>query len=299
MSRAYSISVRKPYGKALVCKAWGVSRSTYYARQKQAERGEKKRCGRRPLISDERLIKEIRDVLKQAESLGFYGEGYRKVWARLRFKGIRTSKERVRKLMRDNNLQAPHRVGKDRGPRVHDGTLIPIGPNIMWGTDATQVYTREDGAVTVFVAIDHFVGDIVGIHAASRATRYEALEPIYQGIRDHFGSLDKNVADGLILRHDHGSQYMSRYFQDELKFFGIKSSPSFVKSPESNGVAERLIRTLKEQLLWVEHFDSVEELQKALLEFKERYNNFWLLQRHGYQTPAQTRERYQLDVEAA
>ena len=73
-------------------------------------------------------MEKIRDVLVEAESLGFRGEGYRKVWARLRHRGIPVSKERVRRLMREHDLQAPHRTGTDRGPRVHDGTIIPEGP---------------------------------------------------------------------------------------------------------------------------------------------------------------------------
>ena len=62
-----------------------------------------------------------------------------------------------------------------------------------------------------------------------------------------------------------------------------------MREPEGNGVAERFIRTLKEQLLWVQTFDTVEELRLALLEFKERYNREWLCERHGHQTPAQVR----------
>jgi putative transposase len=59
------------------------------------------------------------------------------------------------------------------------------------------------------------------------------------------------VAHGLKLRHDHGSNYMSRDFQDEIECLGIAASPSFVREPEGNGGAERFIRTLKENLLWV------------------------------------------------
>ncbi|RME35916.1 MAG: transposase, partial [Gammaproteobacteria bacterium] len=84
-------------------------------------------------------------VLAEAEALGFRGEGYRKVWARLRYWGIGVSKERVRRLMREHRLQAPHRAGDARGPQVHDGSIIPDAPNRMWGTDATQVATRLDG----------------------------------------------------------------------------------------------------------------------------------------------------------
>lgn len=300
MSRACSVSARRVYGKARVCRLWGVARSTHYARQAAAQRPVRGlRRGRKPVLPDEALLEKIREVLSEAEALGFRGEGYRKVWARLRHRGIPTSKERVRRLMREHGLQAPHRVGSNRGPQTHEGTIIPEGPNRMWGTDATQVPTRLEGMAMVFVAVDHFVGDVVGIHAARPGTRFEALEPIHQGIRDHYGPLAEGVADGLVLRHDHGPQYMSHAFQAEIAFLGIESSPSFVRAPEGNGVAERFIRTLKEQLLWVRTFDTVEELRQALLEFKDRFNRHWLLQRHDYATPAKVRTAHTPMVEAA
>jgi putative transposase len=85
---------------------------------------------------------------------------------------------------------------------------------------------------------------------------------------------------------------MSDYFQDELMFLGITASPAFVREPEGNGVAERFIRTLKEQLLWVRTFATVEELRVALREFKERYNHAWLCERHGHQTPVAVRAQW-------
>jgi len=300
VSRACSVSARRTYGRARVCRLWGVPRSTDYARRVRAQQPAKfHRRGRRPMVADDVLLEKVREMLADAESLGFRGEGYRKVWARLRHHGIPVSKERVRRLMRQHGLQAPHRMGSDRGPRAHDGSIIPDGPNRMWGTDATQIHTRREGTATVFVAVDHFVGDVVGIHAARPGTRFEALEPIHQGVRDLYGPLAGGIAKGLVLRHDHGAQYMSHAFQQELRFLGIESSPSFVRAPEGNGVAERFIRTLKEQLLWVQTFDTVEELRQALLEFKERFNQHWLLQRHGYATPAKVRAGYMPLAEAA
>ncbi len=51
------------------------------------------------------------------------------------------------------------------------------------------------------------------------------------------------IAPGPKLRHDHGSNYMSGDFQDEIEFLGIEASPSFVRGPQGNGVADRFIRT--------------------------------------------------------
>ena len=160
----------------------------------------------------------------------------------------------------------------------------------MWGTDLTTTITGE-GQAAVFIAVDHFIAECVGIHASARATRFEALEPIRQGVRRHFGGFAKDIAGGLALRHDHGSQYMSDHFQKEIAFLGIESSPAFVRAPEGNGCAERFIRTLKENLLWLQHFEAIEDLRQALLVFREVYNTTWLIQRHGFLSPAEFRQK--------
>jgi len=61
--------------------------------------------------------------------------------------------------------------------------------------------------VSVFAAF-HYTGECVGIHAAIIGNRFEALEPIRQGVKEHFGSYSRKSASSLTLRHDHGSQYM-------------------------------------------------------------------------------------------
>jgi putative transposase len=285
MSRTVSPSSGRPYGLARVCRIWRVSRASVYRHLAPPRAEPPRRPGPRGPMPDAALLEAIRAVLTASP---FHGEGHRKVWARLRLSGLRTSKRRVLRLLRENNLLAPARVGAPRGPRAHDGTIIPERVDTMWGTDLTTTLTGE-GPVAVFVAVDHCSAECVGIHAAKRATRFEALEPIRQGVRRCFGGFAQGIARGLALRHDHGSQYMSDAFQKEIAFLGIASSPAFVRAPEGNGCAERFIRTLKENLLWVRTFATVEELRQALLAFREIYNTTWLIERRGFQTPAAVR----------
>jgi len=73
----------------------------------------------------------------------------------------------------------------------------------MWGTDATSTVTVADGAVTVFIGVDHCTLEGIGIHVAKRATRFEAVEPIRQGVRQPFGAVSASIATGLQVRHDH------------------------------------------------------------------------------------------------
>ena len=130
----------------------------------------------------------------------------------------------------------------------------------MWGTDMTATVTVQHGQVAVFVAVDHCSAECSRLHAALEGTRNEALEPVRQGVKARFGALGRDVAAGLSLRHDHASQYMAHDFRNEIGWLGITSSPAFVRAPEGNGCAERFIRTLQENLLWVRTFETVEEL---------------------------------------
>lgn len=298
MSHTTSPSTNRPYGVVRVCQEWGVPRSTFYHQQDHVapSHGAPAKRGPKTAYTDEVLTTHIRQVLAASP---FLGEGHRKVWARLRAQGIRTSKSRVLRLMRQAGLLAPSRAPRVVGPRVHDGTITTERPNQMWGTDATSTVTVEDGAVTVFIGVDHCTLEGIGIHAARRATRFEALEPIRQGVRQQFGAVAADIATGLQVRHDHGSQYMSDEFQAELRFLGMTSSPAFVRAPEGNGVAERFIRTLKEQLLWVRTFQTVEELRQALLDWLRLYNEQWLVERHGFRSPIQVRRDFQATLVAA
>ena len=303
MSRTHSISIRRPFGMSRVCHVWGVPRATVYrhrgpaedAGAANAERPPKRR-GPQGACSDAELLIHIQAVIAASP---FSGEGYRKIWARLRSKGVRTAPRRVRCVMKANDLLAPQRpVQRDTHP--HDGTIVTDRVDDVWGTDMTQTVTTREGRAYVFIAVDHCSGEFIGTHASSSASRWEALEPIRQGVTRHFGGVGPDVAKGLTLRHDHGSNYMSDDFQSEIECFGIVSSPAFVRQPEGNGVAERAFRTLKEQLLWVRHFATIDELRQALAAFAAEYNASWLRERHGYKTPNQIRaEQKALEPEAA
>jgi transposase InsO family protein len=290
VSQTISPGTGRAYGLARVARVWHLSRATVYRHRALAGAAVPASPVRRGPVgacSDAALLEHIR-----AQILGFrlHGEGYRKIWARLRHAGIRTSARRVRRLMRQHDLLAPHRVGRPQ-QRAHDGTITTAAVDVMWGTDMTETGTLHEGRARVFVAVDHCSGECVGSHAARSGNRFEALEPVRQGVLRHFGAIERHVAKGLALRHGHGSNYMARDFQDEIRFLGIESSPSFLRQPEGNGVAERFIRTLKENFLWVQTFDTIEELRRGLQDFVAHYNATWLVARHGYRTPNQIRAK--------
>ena len=120
MSRTISPVTGKPYGLALVCRVWRLARSGVYRHQS----GPPARQRRGPLgaMSDDALTTAIQDVLAASP---FHGEGHRKVWARLRYAGTRTSMRRVLRLMRQNNLLRRHGLAHHVGRAT---TTAPSSP---------------------------------------------------------------------------------------------------------------------------------------------------------------------------
>jgi putative transposase len=288
MAAATSPATGRTYGVRRVCATWRVARSSFYdARQEgQPHQSPAGRPGRKPVLSDADLLAAIRRDLARSP---WTGEGHRKVWARLRvIDGIRVGRCRVLRVMRENHLLSPHR----RPPRPandHDGSITTDAPNVMWGADGAVIPTVEDGNVTLFIVAEHWNAESLGWHVAKHGNRYAAAEALAVAVNSVFGSVHADAARGVLLRHDHGSPFMSEHFQNQLDFFGMAPSFAFVRQPETNGVAERFIRTLKEQVVFGRIYQDIEEVRTAVRAYFERYNEHWLLEKNGYRSPTQTR----------
>lgn len=293
MSRETSAGTGKRYGLKRVCRVLEFPRSTIYAQQARESAKvaplHPQRRGPKPKVADADLLAAIRADLQASP---FTGEGHRKVWARLRIlRDIRVCRARVLRLMRENALLSPHRRPQ-RTPNLHDGTIATDQPNQMWGTDGIRIETVDEGWVWVFSAVDHCDAYCVGIHAVKIGNRFAALQPIAQGLLTEFGSTGANAGRGLALRMDNGTQYTADDFLNQVKFWGIAPSFAFVAEPQTNGVAERFNRTLKEQVIHGRTFRNVEEVRAAVTAFRERYNHHWRLEKLGFMSPHEARQAY-------
>ena len=294
MSRTTSLSTGRCYGITRACKILGWPRSSFYASRISKAKPVGKR-GPKPRWSDCELLDFIKHDLERSP---FEGEGHRKVWARLRvLDGVRVSRKRVLRIMRENNLLSPYR-GRQGQVDEHQGTIITDAPNVMWGTDGSRILTSEEGWIWLFTAVEHWNSECVGWHVSKPGTRFQALEPISMALTDIYGGVDRGIARGLQLRMDHGSQYLSDHFQNQIKSWGIAPSYAFVSQPQTNGVAERFFRTLKEQAIYGRIFKNAEEVRQAVADFVETYNRSWRLERLAYMSPSEFRESY-LTREAA
>lgn len=292
MSAAISAGSARPYGVERVCRVWEVPRSTVYAKRARAAGPPVvlRRRGPAPQISDAELL-----VLIRADLAGspFIGEGHRKVWARLGVRDdVRVSRKRVLRVMRENGLLSPHRAR--RAPTAHDGKIITDAPNEMWGADGMRIETVEDGWVWLFTAVEHWNAECVGWHVAKFGSRFAALEPVTMGVKNIFGTIEAEAARGLSLRADHGPQYIAEDFRNQVRYLGMQMSFAFVREPQTNGVAERFNRTLKEQVIHGRVFRNVEDLRAAIGIFVKRYNEEWLVEKLGFVSPRRARELHAL-----
>ena len=291
---ATSPSTGRRYGVARVCQAWELPRSSFYAARQKADTAvppvPARRRGPQPAVPDEVLLAAIRADLARSP---WTGEGHRKVWARLRATdGLRVSRKRVLRLMREHALLSPHRA-RPRRAAPHDRRITTEAPNVMWAADATQITTVRDGKVWLFGVAEHWNAELLGWHVARRGTRFEAIQAVGMAVRERFGRLGAVAARGLALRHDHGSNFMAYDFQRQIRFWGMSPSYAFAGEPETNGVIERLFRTLKEQIVHGRIFQTIGEVRDAVRAFVARYNAEWLVEKNGYRSPTQMRAAWE------
>jgi putative transposase len=231
MAAASSPATDEAYGVRRVCAAWGMPRSSFYAARTVSEAPTPgRRRGPRPAVDDAGLLEAIRRDLDRSP---FSGEGHRKVWARLRaLDGLRVGRDRVLRLMRENALLSPHR-GPQRPVNDHDGRITTDAPGVMWGTDAAVIPTVEDGNIALFVVVEHWNAEALGWHVAEKADRFAAAQALDLAIHTACGAVRADAARGLLLRHDHGSAFMSDHFQNQIAFLGMTPSFAFVREPET------------------------------------------------------------------
>ena len=298
LSTEISPETKRPYGVQRVCLAWDQARSSFYVRKQRRDEPDAEtpqKPGPKTALSDEALLWKIQEDLAASP---FKGEGHRKVWARLRvIQGILASPKRVCRLMREANLLSPHRRPRGESHK-HDGTIGTDAPNVMWGADGTRVLTVEDGYVWIFTAVEHWNAECVGWHVCKEGNRFNALQPLAMGLTKLFGSTAAGVAIGLSVRMDHGSQYVAEHFRAQIKHWGITASYAFVAQPETNGVAERFFRTLKEQAIYGRIFRNLEEVRQAVAAFVKQYNAFWLVEKRGHLSPDLARQKWLADQAA-
>lgn len=278
-------------GKAsvsLLCETFQLSRAAYYAeakRRQQAPAADDTNVVRLPPRPNhtraEAVLMRIREVLARDTARAW---GVRKVWATLRREGLRVSRRRVHALMRANGLV----LLRDREPgQTPRGHVVVPEPNRRIATDLTTVWTRRDGVVALVPTID--CGDRTAVVTVTKDQHGPAvLASVMDKLVESFGS-PGNVPEGVELRTDHGPQYTGADCRTLCKEWHLEHTYSPVGRPTGNAVVERFIRTLKEELIWLRDWDSLDELRDAVAVWLRHYNTARPHQALAWNAPAEWR----------
>ena len=274
----------------LVAALFGLSRAAYYAGRKRlalagcehpATSQRPKRATAARFASAATVLAAIRLVVADHPAWGV-----RKVWAMLRREhDLRVGRRRVYALMKEAGLLLPADGFRLPSPR---GTVAVEEPNRLWASDMTTVYTRLEGWVGVTPTIDCGCRSLLGCVVAVEQDARTLLGSMLEALQAQFGSA-AHVPDGLEWRTDHGPQFTGGDARDLCDDWKVEHTFAPIGRPTGNAVAERVIRTLKEEVLWVRDFDTADDVRRAVEAWIPMYNERRPHQALNFQTPAQVR----------
>jgi len=265
---------------SFLCQVLGVSISGYhqYRRRKNTSGVATTR------LSDAVLLVHIKTIF--AEMKGAYG--WPRMWRELCGRGLRVGKERVRKLMKENGLQARARkkfratTDSDHGLPVSQNLLErnfrADAPNRIWTGDITYCWTDE-GWLYLAVVIDLFSRQVVGFAMAERMTRQLVIDAL------RMAWFRRRPEAGLIFHSDRGSQYASGDFQRQLKAFRMRGSMSRKGDCWDNAVTETLFGSLKVERLASLRFATRRAAKDEIIDWLTFYNHRRRHSTLGYISP--------------
>ncbi len=217
--------------------------------------------------------------------------GYRRVWAHLSYiNKIKISKNRVYRLMKLHSLLVKSNIRLKVKRTKMRSKPISTKPNQWWGIDMTKVMIDGFGWVYVVIVIDWFTKKIVGHYAGLQAKACHWLEALNKTLDYQFPDGVHN--QGLHLMSDNGSQPTSTTFIKSCSIMGIKQAFTSYGSPKGNADTERVMRTIKEELVWLNEWLSPGLFFEALDQWIEYYNNNYLHSTLDYTTPNSFEKRY-------
>ena len=184
--------------------------------------------------------------------------------------------------MKENNLIVEKKQYKaKRTPQKEKPR--PDKVNQWWGTDMTKFYVNYIGWVYFVVVLDWYTKKAVGHKQNIRSKADDWIDALNMAIELNCPLGAREY--GLNLMSDNGSQPTSIKYEKQAALLGINHITTSYNNPKGNADTERFMRTFKEELIYVNEFDSFEEAKMKVDEFINYYNNFYLHSSLGYMSP--------------
>jgi len=234
---------------------------------------------------NENLLERIRQIKAQHP---FWG--YRRIWAWLYHheKGLVNAK-RVYRLMKTHDLLVKRNQQLKATRTPPKSKPKADRPNLWWGIDMTKVLTGG-GWVYITIVLDWYTKRVVGHHIGTQSKAQDWFSAVDMGLNTLFPQGAKG--QGLSLMSDNGSQPTSRRLMTSCAQVGIRQAFTSYNNPKGNADTERFMRTMKEECLWLEEWQSPDELERKLNEWIEFYNTRYLHSTLGYKPPVEFENEY-------
>ena len=219
--------------------------------------------------------------------------GYRRVWAYLKYReGRPVNKKRIYRLLGEHRLLA-HQTRRLRATRTPPRSKPRAQrPNELWGIDMTKILVPSWGWVYLHVVLDWASKKIVGYELSLQSKTADWLRALRRAVNTQFPDGIRAAAP-LRLVSDNGCQPTAVGFMQECRPLGIQQIFTSYDNPKGNADTERVIRTLKEDLVWPREWLTVEQLRCALDWWIAQYNTDYPHSAIGYQTPQQFEAAYE------
>ena len=238
----------------------------------------KQRCC--PVSGDRLLRTRVGDLCDQPRNRTF---GYRRIWALLRREGVIVNKKTVWRIMHDMGLSRPKIWHKPARPKRVE-KMKPAGPNCGWQIDMTSFALSDFTPLYLVMVTDCYTRKIVGWTLDRRCRASEWVGALRMALESQ-GLTTKEACKRLTLRSDNGSQPCSKKFVEYLGKTGVKGQYTGYNAPDDNAYIERVIRTVKEEEIWPNVYDTLSEARAAIEAYVNYYNNERIHSALGYRTP--------------
>lgn len=233
-----------------------------------------------PVSGDIELRCKVWQLCHEPRHLMF---GYRRIWAMLRRSGWSVNKKTAWRIMHDMGLCRPkvwHRPWRPK--RVE--RMKPGEPNRGWQIDMTCFVLADMSMAYLVGVVDCCTRQIVGWTMSRRARANEWTAAVRMALESQ-GLTSKDDCRNLVLRSDNGSQPCSKKFVEFLGKVGVKGQYTGYDSPDDNAYIERTFRTIKEEEIWPNEYDSFAEAYKAIYDYVKYYNEKRVHSALDYKTP--------------
>ncbi|RHZ90799.1 IS3 family transposase [Cereibacter sphaeroides] len=171
-------------------------------------------------------------------------------------------------------------------PRIEAVPSVAQAPNERWSTDLCRVWAGRDGWATLALVIDCHTRELLGWHLSRSGKASTAASALEHALINRFGTLGR-VTQEFLLRSDNGLVFTSRRYTALVSSYGLKQEFITPHCPQQNGMVERVIRTLKEQCIHRQRFDSIQHATRAIGDWIAFYNHRRPHQALDMKTPAE------------